>query len=122
MQQKHRGSHSELLAAAWLLSWGYDVFRNVSMHGEADLVAFDPITRETILIDVTTGSVYEKQDGETTIGWSRDKLHSKRDDVRVLVVMPSGECFYGDDEKYIRHKYREIKRIQHPRRDGMEGW
>jgi len=38
-QTKHRGGHSELMACAWLLSNGYEVFRNVSQHGEIDIIA-----------------------------------------------------------------------------------
>ena len=36
---KHKGARSELLACAWLLAQGYDVFRNVSQHGRVDIVA-----------------------------------------------------------------------------------
>ena len=39
MHTKHKGSHSELLACAWLLNCGYEVFRNVSSHGLTDVVA-----------------------------------------------------------------------------------
>lgn len=39
MKDKHRGAHAELKAAAWLLEQGFDVFRNVSPHGDTDLVA-----------------------------------------------------------------------------------
>ena len=54
MDKKHKGSHSELLAAAWLLAQGYEVFTNVSDHGPMDLMAYNVETRETILIDVKT--------------------------------------------------------------------
>lgn len=40
MHQKHHGAHNELLAAAWLLGRGYEVYRNVSSHGPVDLIAF----------------------------------------------------------------------------------
>lgn len=40
LQRKHRGAHSELVACAWLLNQGYEVFRNVSPHGIADIIAF----------------------------------------------------------------------------------
>lgn len=39
MKDKHRGAHAEIMAVAWLLEQGYDVFRNVSQHGEVDLIA-----------------------------------------------------------------------------------
>jgi hypothetical protein len=37
--RKHKGAHSELVACAWLLSRGYEVFRNVSQHGKVDVIA-----------------------------------------------------------------------------------
>lgn len=36
---KHKGAHSELIACAWLLSQGYEVFRNVSAFGLTDVIA-----------------------------------------------------------------------------------
>jgi len=36
---KHKGAHCELVATAWLLKEGYEVFRNVSQHGIIDVVA-----------------------------------------------------------------------------------
>ena len=39
LKAKHKGSHAELKAAAWLLEQGYEVFKNVSPHGEIDLIA-----------------------------------------------------------------------------------
>jgi hypothetical protein len=52
IDKKHRGAKAELLACVWLLSKGYEVFRNVSQHGVADLVA----TRgdEVLKLDVKT--------------------------------------------------------------------
>ena len=46
------GAHGELLASAWLLGQGIDVFRNVSPSGPVDLVARDRDTGETISVDV----------------------------------------------------------------------
>lgn len=51
---KHKGAMSELKASAWLLSQGYEVFRNVSQHGPVDLIALDLETLETKFIDVKT--------------------------------------------------------------------
>lgn len=36
---KHKGAHSELIASAWLIEQGYEVFRNVSQHGYIDIIA-----------------------------------------------------------------------------------
>lgn len=40
VKDKHKGAYCEMIAAAWLLKEGYEVFRNISQHGIADLVAF----------------------------------------------------------------------------------
>jgi hypothetical protein len=47
------GALSELAACAWLLRRGYEVFRNVSPNGPADLVAWRP-GYDPILVDVKT--------------------------------------------------------------------
>jgi len=39
MLGKHMGARSELIACAWLIEQGYEVFRNVSQHGLADVIA-----------------------------------------------------------------------------------
>jgi hypothetical protein len=39
LHQKHKGAHNELVACAWLLRQGYEVFRAVSQHGVVDLIA-----------------------------------------------------------------------------------
>lgn len=50
LSKKHKGAHSELIAVTWLLSEGYEVFRNVSSHGPIDIIAFRD--GETLLLDV----------------------------------------------------------------------
>lgn len=40
MDKKHKGAVCELTACAWLLEQGYEVFRNVSAFGHADIVAW----------------------------------------------------------------------------------
>lgn len=39
IDRKHMGAYGELVACAWLLSRGYEVYRNVSAHGRIDVVA-----------------------------------------------------------------------------------
>jgi hypothetical protein len=60
MNKKHQGAHSELTVSARLLQLGYEVFRNVSAHGMADLVAYKPSTGEILLIDVKTGTSFSQ--------------------------------------------------------------
>lgn len=39
MDKKHSGARNELIACAWLLQQGYEVYRNVSQHGDVDIMA-----------------------------------------------------------------------------------
>jgi hypothetical protein len=53
---KHRGAQSELLACAWLFDQSYEVYRNTSAVGIADLAVYNPSTGDWFLVDVKTGS------------------------------------------------------------------
>lgn len=53
---KHRGAMAEILAVAFLLSRGYEVFRNQSQHGIADLIAWKD-GQQPKLIDVKAVSL-----------------------------------------------------------------
>lgn len=81
MDTKHKGSQSELIAAAWLLARGYEVFRNVSDHGEIDIVG------------VKDGSVFyfdvKSCDGKQKF---RLKLSQVRHGIKILYVFDNGEC------------------------------
>ena len=58
------GACSELIAAVWLLEQGFEVFRNVSPDGPADLVAWKRGTDEKFLIDVkTSNKPFSRSDG-----------------------------------------------------------
>ena len=48
------GAQSEMLAAAWLLGLGYDVFRNVSSTGPIDMIAVHRGDGTMIQVDVKT--------------------------------------------------------------------
>ena len=62
MERKHKGALSELTASAYLLSLGYEVFRNVSAFGDIDIIATG--NGETLFIDVKT--VYALGQGSIT--------------------------------------------------------
>lgn len=92
MLRKHKGAWAELTATAWLLDQGYEVFRNVSPHGDTDIIARKP--GEILEIDVTCGSVRIRADGSQTLqynGKSKSPAY-----VRVLVVLPDGTCQWGE--------------------------
>jgi hypothetical protein len=44
MHAKHMGAWAEMQACTWLLGQGFEVYRNVSPHGFADIAAYDPTT------------------------------------------------------------------------------
>jgi len=50
--RKHRGAASEMTAAIWLLECGYEVHRNVSQHGVADLIIVDRQTGLMQMVEV----------------------------------------------------------------------
>jgi Holliday junction resolvase-like predicted endonuclease len=80
------GAHAELIASAWLLKQGYEVFRNVSPDGEADLVVFCPNTRELKRVDVKTQNHYVTKTGQIrTYALTESK---RRPGVSVLLVNP----------------------------------
>lgn len=79
---KHRGAFSELIACTWLLERGYEVFRNISQHGIADLVVFRD--GKILKIDVKTAT----REG------SRPSLNAAqaKENVAALYVFPDGTC------------------------------
>jgi hypothetical protein len=81
-----KGAQGELIASAWLLGLGYEVFRNVSASGPADLIAWEQDTGVTHFIDVKTvayDAIYERSNGSLCIPLGR-KGHG--DVLRLLVV------------------------------------
>lgn len=89
MDKKHRGSWAEVVAVAWLLSYGYDVFRNESQHGLADIVAVDFETGETILIDVKFASRNQWRLADGTIktgGYTASSLSQEQKDAGVVLL------------------------------------
>lgn len=90
---KHRGAISELTACSWLLEKGYEVFRNVSQHGVADLVAINRETQEILQIDVKTiGKTVMK--GLTYKTVPKPNERHKQFGVEVLVV-DGEQCFFS---------------------------
>ncbi len=95
-KSKHVGALSEVAACAWLLSQGYEVFRNVSPHGPADILVWEVQTDEVTKIDVTTGRKYVRQDG--VIVCSSPPKSEGKQGVRVLVHFPeTGETLWLAD-------------------------
>jgi Holliday junction resolvase-like predicted endonuclease len=77
MNYKHSGALTELTACAWLLKQGYEVFRNVSAHGIADLVAYDPETRTYMPVDVKL---------QPLVGTAALKQEQAEQGIKLLIV------------------------------------
>jgi hypothetical protein len=76
---KHRGTQAELIACAYLLGEGYEVFRNISPSGPADIIACKGT--ELLRIDVKSGAYHPKL-----------REVQKRDGVVILYVDKDGGC------------------------------
>lgn len=69
------GSIYELKATIWLQQLGYQVFRNMSPHGPADLVAWCPKSGETLMIDVKSINASKvRKDGQLTLSLSNKRF------------------------------------------------
>lgn len=89
------GAMCELIASAWLLKNGYEVFKNVSPTGKADLIALK--NGNTILIDVTKSNKYYHKDGK--ISFSRNSIKEKKCNklnIKVLYVSED-DCFFAKE-------------------------
>lgn len=90
--KSRKGALCELIACMWLLSEGYEVFRNVAPCGPADLVVFK--NNEIIKIDVK--SISRSQNNGLIF-----RRHATRkaiqNGVEVLYVLSDGSCKWAED-------------------------
>jgi hypothetical protein len=77
--EKHRGAQAELIACTYLLGEGYEVFRNISSCGPADIIACKGA--EMLRIDVKSGTYHTKLSEA-----------QRRDGVVMLYVGADGGC------------------------------
>jgi len=90
------GDIAEHKAVSWLFDQGYEVFRNASSVGFADLVIVDK-TGEKTLIDVKTLKL-DRRYGSYTSFHSRTKAQAKLG-VQILKVHP-----YNYECEFVKHK------------------
>jgi hypothetical protein len=83
IESKHRGSWAELTACTYLLSEGYEVFRNVSVCGPIDLLACKD--GEILRIDVSSSSFKQLSPEQVQMG------------VVILRVYEDGRCEFEID-------------------------
>lgn len=86
LSTKHIGAHNELAASTWLLRQGYEVFRNVSRHGDVDLIGM--LEGKVELFDVK--SAVRAADGTIL----RHKFSKQQIDlgVKCICVFEDGSC------------------------------
>jgi hypothetical protein len=106
---KHRGARAELAACHWLLEQGYEVFRNVSYYGHADVVAFRD--GEFLRIDVKSG-----RSALTT-----EQLNAG---IAALYVYADGRCELDRAPKVIFRVCQTCGRTFRARKDDTQycGW
>ncbi|KKL09795.1 hypothetical protein LCGC14_2562270 [marine sediment metagenome] len=104
--KKFRGGYSELIASAWLLEHGFEVFRNLCDRGPVDLIALKDERVE--LIDVKTVQIRVSKRGICKI--NEPQLSQQQTDmgVRALFVTPDGLCDWHIAR--LRDIYNEINR------------
>lgn len=90
--RKHLAAHSELVACAFLLRDGFEVFRNISDRGQADLVAWKD--GKLWPVDVKSGSG----------GAARLKPEQRRAGVVSLCVDEDGHCTFDPVQEELRSR------------------
>lgn len=106
-----KGAINEALASAWLMKQGYDVFRNCSPNGIADLVAKRWEDDGVLFVDVKSEQF--NPDGALSLfdgkGNKDRQIHDYRIvekgrqfGIRYLIVRDDGYChWYGDEDEYV---------------------
>ena len=113
---KHKGARSELLACAWLLAQGYEVFRNVSSCGLVDIIALKD--GRATLFDVKTWSLPDHFPLRLTPA-------QKHAGVKLIAVKPDGECEIDPKEARTRAEIRALRAklltepMVHPKEDDL---
>jgi hypothetical protein len=90
---KHRGAHAELIACAHLLREGYEVFRNISACGIADLVAWKD--GKLWPVDVKSGSAGARLTQEQ-VQAGVVPLYVDKDDQCIFVTMVKKDAHLCD--------------------------
>ena len=88
------GAMSELMACTWLLEQGYEVFRNVSPHGDNDVVVYDKETKEYTGYDVKTANYYVNKHGVVTVQHAKNNTG-----IPYILVCPDGKIMFSEGDK-----------------------
>ncbi len=101
IKNKHRGAISETYACSWLLEKGFEVFRNQSDVGKADIIALNPKNMKVHLFDVKSARKIMSIDGVIKI--PLPKLTKKQITIGVkrIVVCRGGGIIMPDSSEDI---------------------
>ncbi len=105
------GAWAEMMAAAWLIEKGFDVFRNVAQHGPADLVALSH--GRVQLFDVKLCAVTFGRDGQPKINLS-NRLSDRQIQLGVAQFFVTSDGVCGFDAQTIRDTYRRTYLLRGP--------
>jgi Holliday junction resolvase-like predicted endonuclease len=92
-----KGAVNEYLATAWLLKEGFDIFRNVSPRGRADLVIRDWDNDEWISVDVKSEHFDLRGTDKMNEGQRATAKEYASSNIRYLVVTDDGACRWYED-------------------------
>lgn len=81
-----------MMACAWLMSQGFDVFKNQNDNGPVDIIAFNRETKEQILVDAKT--IHPNTLNSIRKNGYRRSKEQIRLDVQILGVTHEGACFW----------------------------
>jgi Holliday junction resolvase-like predicted endonuclease len=97
MNKKHVGTKNEMLAIAFLLDQGYEVFRNVSPHGPIDII----VRKGTEFINIDVKSVIRRVDGSLSACQLTEEQNLLK--VKRVFVESNGNCLFEQT------KVKEVK-------------
>lgn len=126
-----KGSINEHLATVWLMKEGYDVFRNVSPVGRADLIAVKWDEGEWLAVDVKSHGYNPNGDGVLGEAQKKQADEYRNSNIKYLIVGDDGSCcWYKDDGLVADNDNDDMwtdpatkQRFRHPRHDmSRKGW
>jgi hypothetical protein len=95
-RRKLRGGYSEIVATAWLLENGFEVFRNAVDKGLIDIIAIGG--GHTILIDVKTANLAPATGGRWTVSGGTLSKEQVGKGIVPLYVTDEGICGWSTRE------------------------
>jgi hypothetical protein len=126
-----KGSINEYLATVWLMKEGYDVFKNASPIGRADLIAVDWNEGEWLAVDVKSAGYNPNGDGILGEAQKKQADEYRSSNIKYLIVADDGSCsWYKNDGLVADNDNDDMwtdpstkQRFRHPRHDmSRRGW